>query len=287
MPSARVLATLFLHELLARAAPIPLRSRVSLLAPLLFAIGTALLIASCSGTARTAAPGLPNNFPDHSPDQIRTQVLGNSDSVDAYRARARITVRTPGQDRTVNAVVHHRRADSLFMRFSLFGVEGGRLLLTRDSVFFYDTRRAVLRVGPAQDVQSIFPAPVSSPDFFRNMLGLIAPAPGPNGSVAADSTLYYVSDPTSRTRYTVDPTRWRVVRYERRSTDGRVVQKRLFSNFRRVQGLLLPSRVIFERPSANLRAMVRYQDMTLNPTDLSFALDVPSQVPRRPFAQGR
>lgn len=169
------------------------------------------------------------------------------------------------------------------MRFSLFGVEGGRLLLTRDSVFFYNTRKAVLRVGPVETVQKIFPVPVSSDDFFQNMLGLIAPDPSSSWSLQADSSLYYVSGSSNHTQYTVDPTRWRVVRYEERSQTGTVLQKRLFSKFRPVEGLLLPAQLIFQRPTSGLRAVVNYQKMNLNPSNLSFGLNVPPQVPRRSF----
>jgi hypothetical protein len=251
---------------------------------LLLAIATVLLLMSCGSSAPTAkTTTLPARFPDHSVDQIYRQIVGPTDTLRSYTAKARVTVQSPDQNRSFNAVVRHRRADSLFMRFSLFGVEGGRLLLTRDSVFFYDARKAVLRVGPVQAIQEIFPAPVSSDQFFENMLGLVAPDPTTSGSLQADSSLYYVSDSTDRERYTVDPTRWRVVRYEQRSSTGTVVGKRLFSEFRRVEGLVLPGRLIFQQPSADLRAVVRYQEMSLNPSDLSFALDVPSQVPRRPL----
>lgn len=259
-------------------------SRPSLSILFLWTLGTALLITSCSGASRTAdAPDLPDRFPDHSPDQIRTQIRGASDTIHSYTAKARVAVQSPSENRSFNALVRHRRADSLFMRVSLFGVEGGRLLLTRDSVFFYDTRKSVLRVGPVEEVQQLFPAPVSSDDFFQNMLGLLAPARATDWSLQADSSLYYVSGPTDREHYTVDPTRWRVVRYERRSESGTVIQKRMFSNFRPVEGVLLPAQLMFQQPTANLRARVQYQEMILNPSDLSFSLDVPSQVPRRPF----
>jgi hypothetical protein len=260
--------------------------RPLLLSCLFGAVGTALLLAGCSGPARApSSPDLPAGFPGHSANDIRTLLLRGADSVTAYRARARISVRTRERTRTFNAQVRHRRADSLFMRVSLFGVEGGRLLLTRDSVFFYDTRRAVLRVGPLRAVQALFPAPVSSPRFFQNMLGLIAPGTTRTWSVTADSSLYYMAGPRRRARYTVDPAQWRVVRFEQRSRAGSVRQKRLFSNFRTVQGLVLPGRVLFERPAADLRALVQYQDLTLNPTNLSFGLNVPPDVPRRPFSQ--
>lgn len=259
-------------------------SRPSISILFLWTLATALLIASCSGASRTTdAPTMPDRFPNHSPDQIRTQILGASDTIQSYAAKARVAVQSPDEDRSFNAVVRHRRADSLFMRVSLFGVEGGRLLLTRDSVFFYDTRNAVLRVGPVKAVQQLFPAPVSSDDFFQNMLGLLAPPRAKEWSLQADNSLYYVSSSTNRKHYTVDPTRWRVVRYEERSHTGTVVQKRLFSDFRPVDGLLLPAQVIFQQPAADLRARVKYREMTLNPSDPSFSLDVPSQVPRRPF----
>ncbi|MFB6274399.1 MAG: DUF4292 domain-containing protein [Salinibacter sp.] len=260
----------------------------SLLPLFALSLGTALLIVGCSSSARTTnAPNLPTRFPNHTTDEIRSRIVGASDTLRAYRAKARVTVQSPNQSRTFNAVVRHRRADSLFMRVSLFGIEGGRLLLTRDSVFFYDTRKGVLRVGPAKAVQNLFPAPVSSANFFENMLGLIAPAPQTDWSLQADSTLYYVSSPNGCRRYAIDPTRWRVVRYEQRARNGTLIQRRRFSNFHTVEGIRLPAQLVFQRPAANLRAVVHYRSMTLNPSDLSFALNVPPEVPRRSFARGQ
>lgn len=238
----------------------------------------------CSSSAPPAGTAeLPDRFPDHSVDQIRRQILGSTDTLRTYAAKARVRVESPDQTRSFNAVVRHRRADSLYMRFSLFGVEGGRLLLTRDSVFFYDSRKAILRVGPVRAVQQIFPAPVGSDQFFETMLGLLAPEPRTSWSVQADSSLYYFSGPANRERYTVDPIRWRAVRYERRSSSGAVVEKRLFSEFRPVEGVVLPAQLIFQRPGADLRAVVNYREMSLNPSNPSFGLDVPAEVPRKPF----
>jgi hypothetical protein len=260
----------------------PFCSSPSLL--LILTLGSVLFIAGCGGSAPTAGTTeLPDRFPNHSADQIQRRIQGATDTLRTYTAKARVTVQSSGQTRSFNAVVRHRRADSLFMRFSLFGVEGGRLLLTRDSVFFYDSRKAVLRVGPVQAVQHIFPAPVGSDQFFDTMLGLLAPEPRTSWSVQADSSLYYVAGPADRERYTVDPTRWRVVRYEQRSPAGTVLEKRLFSEFRPVEGLVLPAQLIFQRPAADLRAVVAYRSMDLNPSDPSFAFDVPPEVPRKPF----
>ncbi|WP_103027848.1 DUF4292 domain-containing protein [Salinibacter altiplanensis] len=249
----------------------------------LLALASVLVLAGCGSSSPNTTPSLPSAFPDHSVDQVRQQIGRGTDTIRGYTAKARIRVRTPTQTQSFNATVRHRRADSLFMRLSLFGIEGGRLLLTPDSMFFYDTRNTVLRVGPVEAVQELFPAPVSSDQFFDNMLGVLAPAARPKWSLRSDSTLYYLSDSNDRERYTVDPAHWRVVRYEERSATGTVRQKRLFSDFRRVGGVLLPARLIFQQPSDDLRALVNYEDMTLNPSGLSFSLDVPEEVPRRRF----
>jgi len=169
------------------------------------------------------------------------------------------------------------------MRFSLFGFEGGRMLLTPDSVFVYDSRAPSLRVGPVADARELFPAPVTSDQVFENLLGLIAPDGTTAWTVEADSTLYYLSnDPETRV-WTVDPRRWRVVRYERRAPDGTVLEVRRFGNFTSVNGVALPRSVTFRRPPDALSAELNYNEIQLNPSGLSFELDVPRSVPRSPL----
>ncbi len=248
------------------------------------ALGTSLGLFGCSGPSASTAPGtMPEAFPNHSADQIRQLIQEPSDTLQAFSGTARVSVRTPSQDRSFNADVRQRRADSLFMRFSLFGMEGGRMLLTPDSVYFYDSRNRSLRVGPLADAQSLLPVPVADGDVFANMLGLIAPSGGTDWSVEADSALYYLSDPSGRREWTVDPSRWRVVRYTKEDADGTVLEKRHFSNFRLVDGVVVPHQVVFRRPQENLRARIDYDTITLNPSDLSFGLGVSPNVPRRPI----
>lgn len=253
-------------------------------------MGLGVILSGCGSSSPTADdPRLPDRFPDHSVDQIRQEILRTSDTLRAFSAKARISIRSPEKNQSFNAVVRQRRADSLFMRFSAFGIEGGRLLLTPDSVFFFDTRKGVLRTGPASAVRQIFPAPISSDELFESMLGLIAPDSSTQWSIQADSTFYYVSTDGSvssashKSRYLVDPIRWRVVRYVRQNADGTVLEKRHFSDFRFTEGILIPHRVVFRRPADDLSANVSYEEVNLNPSDLSFSLDVPARIPRRPF----
>ena len=242
-----------------------------------------LFASGCGSSAPTTAPALPEAFPNHSASQIRSLIAQSTDSLHSFSAEARVTVRTPNRNRSFNAEVRQRRADSLFMRFSLFGIEGGRLLLTPDSVLFYDSRNRTLRTGPLSQAQQLLPAPVASGRIFENMLGLLTPRQNANWSVQADSSQYFMSTPNTTTRLLVDPGRWRVVRFTKENDSGTVVDERLFTNFRQVDGVLIPHRVIFRRPADNLMAMIRYRSVNLNPSNLSFELGVPPQIPRRPL----
>jgi hypothetical protein len=124
---------------------------------------------------------------------------------------------------------------------------------------------------------------VASNEVFANMLGLIAPDPGTDWTVEADSSLYYLTAPGGQRRWTVDPSHWRTVRYVEEAADGTVIEKRQFSDFRLVNGVVVPHRVIFRRPPDDLMARIEYERIRLNPTTLSFDLGVPANMPRTPI----
>lgn len=252
--------------------------------PLWATLALTLGLLGCGSSESSRAPGpLPSGFPSHSATEIRDQIQAPTDSLRRFSGRARVRVRAPEQNRSFNADIRQERADSLFMRFSLFGFEGGRLLLTPDSVFFYDSRKQTLRVGPVAQAQRLLPAPVASDDVFANLLGLIAPGAQTQWTVTADSAQYHLSNPSGTETWTVDPRHWRVIQYTRSASDGSVLEVRRFSEFRSVQGVTLPRVVIFRQPSDDLRARIVYEELRLNPTGLSYGLGVPSGVPRQPL----
>lgn len=241
-------------------------------------------LSGCGSSVETTPPGvLPNAFPDHSPTEIRAHIVTPTDSIKRVSARARVSVQSPSESRSFNAQIRQERADSLFMRFSLFGFEGGRLLLTPDSVFLYDKRNSKLRVGPLADAQEFLPAPIENGQIFGNLTGLLAPSGGTDWRLRADSTYYYLSNPSETEEWTVDPRRWRVVRYEREDANGDLLEVRRFSDFHVVEGVSLPQTVVFRRPPDEVKATFTYKDITLNPSGLSYELGVPSSVPRKPL----
>ncbi|PSQ67148.1 MAG: hypothetical protein BRD25_01645 [Bacteroidetes bacterium QH_1_61_8] len=104
-----------------------------------------------------------------------------------------------------------------------------------------------------------------------------------NWTVEADSSLYYLSTASGNREWTIDPSRWRVVRYKEKRRDGTVIENRHFSNFQMVDGVIIPHRVVFRRPPDNLMARIEYESIQLNPSNLTLDLQLPSKVPRRSF----
>jgi len=246
------------------------------------ACAAALVVAltGCSGPKATTAPGLPAAFPNHSASDIRTNIAGAQDTLQRYEAKARVTVKSPQRSGSFNAHVRQRRADSLLMSFNLFGIEGARMLMTPDSFFVYDKRKQQVMVGSIRQAEQVLPVPVSGDRVFENMLGLLAPDSGIEWEVSADSTLYFLTDPETRTRVTVDPRRWKVIRYARESADGTVVEERLFHRFKRIDGVEVPQRILFRRPTDGMMAELRYKEIDLTPGPLSFDLGAGNGVPR-------
>jgi outer membrane lipoprotein-sorting protein len=247
---------------------------------LLWTAALAALLVGCAGSKEPVAPGLPEGFPNHSATQIQQRIQMSADTLTSFRANARATVRSPAQNGTFNTEVRHVRDDSLYMNFRLFGIEGARLLVSRDSFFFYDRRENRMVVGSRAQAERLFPAPLARGSIFKNLLGFLAPPSTSGWTVTHDSSRYYVKDPTGQRTYTVDPTRWRVVRYAVTDDTGSTLEERLFTDFTTIDGVLLPTRVIFRRPADEMMVMMRYGSLRLNPASLSFDLDVNGDVPR-------
>lgn len=238
-------------------------------------------LTGCSGSKTTAdAPGLPEAFPNHSAQQIRSLIRAQTDTLAGFRANARMTVRSPRQSGSFNAEIRQARADSLWMRMSRFGFEGARLLITRDSFFVHNRLENQMMVGSVDEAEQFLAAPVTSEDAFVNMLGLISPDPTIDWTVNADSLRYYLRSPSGQQTYAIDPMNWRVTRYARVDGNGDVIEERLFGEFETIDGVVLPTRVVFRNRPEDALVMLAYENLALNPESLSFDFRVPPSVPR-------
>jgi hypothetical protein len=237
----------------------------------------ALLVVSC-GRVRPVTdmrPDMPDLFPHHQLNEIRFQLIRAADHVHAFHARASLVVSSPRQNGRFSADLRFRRSDSLYLSLSPgLGIEAARALVTPDSVFIYDRIHNELTYGSVDEAVAFMGLPVSEDDLFLNLLGLIVPEPDIEWEVRADTTFYYLTSPSGRMVYVVDPARWRVVRYEEVDSAGSLLDERVFSEFDLVGGTFIPRRVVFRRPLERATASLYYRDLDLAPGPMSFDLRI-------------
>jgi len=247
-----------------------------------------LLVAGCgtTGPAGDIRTEMPDAFPNHTSAQIQEQLPSVADSLTSIRIRSGMTLRSPEQSGSFSAEVRYRRADSLFMTISPgFGIEAARMLVTADSFYLYNRIERSLTLGTLREADRVMPLPMDSAEVLPNLLGFLRPDPGITWEPTPSGDLYRLTSPDGRERYFVDPTLWRVVRYELRDSDGAIVEDRTFSEFDRVGGVVIPRRVVFRRPQHESSATLTIRDLNVNRTDLSFALNVSDSVRRVPLGR--
>lgn len=264
-------------------------TRSALAAPLLFLLtaSLALVLTGCGSSqpATDIRTAVPSAFPNHSVAAIQRLLPAPSDSLATLQVRSGMTVRSPEQRGSFSAELRYRRADSLYMTISPgFGIEAARLLVTPDSFYLYNRIERSLTLGSVADAERVFPLPVDSAAVMPNVLGMLQPDPDVAWERTTSGELYRLTAPDGRERYYVDPTLWRVVRYEMRDGEGTLVEDRTFSDFGRIDGMIVPRRIVFRRPQDKASATLTVRDLTVNRSDLSFALHVRDGVRRVPIS---
>ena len=229
---------------------------------------------------------LPDAFPNHTVEDIRTRIRLSSDTLTSFRAKASLSIESPARSGRFSADLHDRRGDSLYLSISVGGlgieVEGARALVTPDSFFLYNRIEKKLTYGAIDEAGDALPAVLTGDNVFMNLLGIVAPEEDVDWRLEADSAHYVLRDPEGLRQYRIDPALWRVVRYEERTSGGALVEERAFSNFDEFEGVYLPRRVVLRRPGEEASASLYYRTLDLNPPSLSFDLRVSGDVEREP-----
>ena len=241
-------------------------------------------MAGCSGARLPVdnRPDLPDAFPNHTVAQIQQQIrLGIADSLQAFEAKANLSIRTPEQNGNVSSDMKHRRSDSLYLTVSPgFGIEAVRMLVTPDSFFVHNRIEKQLNYGSLDYASAFIPTSLTGDDVFRILLGLTLPEADVAWNLDPDSSYYHLRDPSGRRHYIVDPSVWRVVRYEERTAQGDLLEARTFTEYDLFDTIYLPRRIILQRPLDDTSLSIYYRKLTLNPPALSFAWHVDDSVER-------
>jgi len=243
----------------------------------------AILAAGCTpGRIADAPPtGTAAGFPNHTAVQVRALVEASVARVTSYRSEARLETVINGRDLDVTASLRARLADTLFavVRGPL-GIEGGRGVITADSLFALDRLRGRYYVGPVAVAERYVPGASRPGRLARALLGLEAPPATADWRISAQGTRYILTSPDGAQTWVVDPRLWRAVAVEERAADGRRIT-RSYEQFETVAGvggvagIAVPRRVVMASPDDTASLTVDHRSVTLNPDDLSFPFPIP------------
>lgn len=242
-----------------------------------------LWMAGCSGSGPLVdnRPDLPDAFPNHTLAEVHQQLrLAAGDTLNALQGKASVSMRTPAYKGNVTARLQHRRNDSLYMSLTAttLNIEGARMLVTPDSFFYYDRINKQVNYGSMAYAEDILPPLLTAEAIFPNLLGMLLPDPDENWQFDADTAYYHLRDADGRRRYMIDPTVWRVVQFEERTSQGTLVEARSFTEFDTFDGVFVPRRIILRRPLDDTSISMYYRELTLNPPTLSLNLRVGDSV---------
>lgn len=243
-----------------------------------------LWVAGCSGPriAVDNRPDLPDAFPSHTLAQIQQQLRASiPDTLHSLTGKANLSLRTPELSGSVTARMAHRRGDTLYMSLTAtLGIEAARMLITPDSFFVYDRINKKLNYGSMEYASLVMPAAFTSDDVFPNLLGMLLPEPDVAWSLEADTAYYHLRTPDGLRHFIIDPTVWRVVRFEERSLGGTLIEARTFTEYDRFDGVFAPRRIILQRPLDDTNVSMYYRELTFNPPALSLTMEVGDSVER-------
>lgn len=228
----------------------------------------------------TPAPAAPAGYPSHTRAQIVAAVAAAVAPARSAAVDGSIAVKAGRLDQDATFSLRARFAgqpsDSVTVIVrGPFGIEGGRGLVTADSVFGADRINRVLYLGPASAAERVVPGGGTPAAAARAVLGLLVPEAGVEWAVRPENGRYTLTGNVGGGRrvYTVDPSIWRVVAVREYDRAGALRGQQDASEFETVDGIPMPRRV--HVAAAGAEATFEHRRIAINPADLRLAFTRP------------
>ena len=238
----------------------------------------ALAAAGCAGTRTSVVD--PVNVPKLYEAATVLDSIWAHPVPTSIKAQVQLSMDTPIHSGTMTADISHRRGDSLLMAFTVrgLGIEVGRALVTRDSIFFYD--RLAQSLHTADSNYPAVPAIFTVRDAIENMLGLIRPLHQSHMQLEQISDRLVLTDTLQYKAYTIDDALWRIILVEQRDSTDTLLESLYFSDFFTVGEMQFPRRVVYRSPASDINAILHYRSIQINEPVVSMSLNLPRGVSR-------
>jgi hypothetical protein len=219
------------------------------------------------------------------PATVVSRVTANAARITALKGSGTVSFEGPGMGGSAFFSLTLKKPDSLLIRFEgPFGLDAGFLFLSRSQyVMFNRLENAVYRGDPSRGgIRWAIPFDLTVEQVLDAFTGAFRfPAGTVPSRYAVEEEQFLLSYTAERDTqaFWVDPATALVTRYSRKGNGVSVWAET--SRSMEEDGMRMPREIMLSFPSEGRQLSVYYNDLTLNPSDLSFQYSVPRTAQAR------
>ena len=236
--------------------------------------------AGCASSGSTV-PGLA----EATPDRIYESVAAQHRRITTMEGTGSISVQTPDVAQSGSFELLLQKPDSLLIKLEgPFGIDVGTALVSRQEFQFYDVLRNRLIIGATtpENLERVFRMAVNFDDLLALVAGgafLGTDDPGRATLERADDAylLTFEGHPVTR-QYYIDPVTLLITNIVFLRSNGTVVAEQRFTDFRSVDGVVIPFEVKVIQRSERRMVAVRYSEVTINKRSSELHFSVPANT---------
>lgn len=213
------------------------------------------------------------------PATVVSRVTANASRVMALTGSGTVTFESPGMGGSAFFTLTLKKPDSLLIKFEgPFGLDAGFLFLSRSRYVMFNRMENIVYTGDPSSggIRSIIPFELNVEDVLDAFTGAFrfpSGAAPTRYSVDDERFLLSYSAPRDTQTYWVDPTTALVTKYTRKGSGVSIFAET--SRSTEQDGMTMPREVTLSFPSDGKQLAVYYDDLTLNPSSVSFQFVVP------------
>lgn len=221
-------------------------------------------------------------FPNHTVADMQTALQAARPQLAKFQLGTKMNIVTPEIQQDVSSRIDYDANLGVYANFTatILEIEGARMLISRDSFYLYNKLEGELIYGAVAKASQFLPISGTILEVHDLLLGGLMPDFNRTWTISTvppsdvRPALYALVSENGRLKYEIDPTLWRVVRFEQKDAEGKVTELITYSNFKSLSGVILPERIIVRQPETRRNAIVNIKELLKNPQNQRFDIRV-------------
>ena len=192
----------------------------------------------------------------------------NFSRLHSLKGRARLSFEMPNMAQNVSAEIRMILPDSLRIKFeAIFGIDVALLIADKDSVQIYSPFQKALYVSPTDslDLSRFFPIDLTFKELLSAFTGIEQVTDSCRIQRKADQLICYMPRSFGASISYIDPELGVITRSDQVNRDGKILLKREYKRFEKINGVIIPRTIRITRPHQQQRVTIFYSNLEINP----------------------